>query len=55
MLQLLSEIAQKVGAESHDDPDIKVLQAAARPEKMLQQIDETIAKIDADEKAFEEE
>jgi len=55
MLQLLSEIAKKVGAESHDDPSIKVLQGAARPEKMLQQIDETIAKVDADEEAPSEE
>lgn len=45
MLQMLSQIAHAVGADVHSDPDIKVLQDAARPEKMLQQIDETIAQI----------
>lgn len=51
MLQMLSRIARKVGAETHDDPDIKVLEAATRPEKMLQQIDETIAQTEAAEAA----
>ena len=54
MLQMLSEIARKVGADVSDDPDITVLQGAARPEKMLQQIDETIAKIDAAKDSPEE-
>ncbi len=43
MLQMLSQIAQKVGAEVGQDPDIKILEAAAQPQKMLQQIDETMA------------
>ncbi len=45
MLQMLSQIAEVVGASIHSDPDIKVMQEAARPDKMLQQIDKTIAQI----------
>ena len=45
MLQMLSQIAKAVGAEINSDSDIQVMQDAARPDKMLQQIDETIAQI----------
>lgn len=55
MLQMLSQIAKKVGADVGSDPDIKILEAAARPEKMLQQIDETIAKIDANDNSTGQE
>lgn len=46
ILQILSQIAKKVGAEIDRDPDLSVLQAAASPERMLKQIDETIAQND---------
>lgn len=51
MLQMLSQIAQNVGAKVDNDPDIAILQAATEPHKMLQQIDETIAQIDENEQA----
>ncbi len=43
MLQLLKAIAEKVGAPSGGDPDIDVLEQATKPDKLLEQIDETIA------------
>ncbi len=42
MLKLLKEIAQKVGVESHDDPEIAVLEQATLPHKLLEQIDATV-------------
>ena len=42
MLKLLKEIAQKVGVESHNDPEIAVLEQATLPQKLLQQIDATV-------------
>src|SRR3954447_17968910 len=42
MLQLLHQIAAKVGVKSDDDPDISVLEEATRPDKLGEQIEETI-------------
>jgi uncharacterized membrane protein len=40
MLQLLEAIAQKVGAGGKDDPEIKALEEATRPETLARQIEE---------------
>ena len=41
-LQLLEEIARKVGVDTTKDPHVAVLEQATRPDKLLEQIDETI-------------
>jgi uncharacterized membrane protein len=41
MLTLLARIAKKVGAETEDDPHLQVLEQATRPEKLVEQIEET--------------
>lgn len=43
-LQLLEEIARKVGVDTSRDPHVAVLEQATRPDKLLEQIDETIEK-----------
>ena len=40
MLQLLEAIAHKVGAGMEDDPEIRALEQATRPETMARQIEE---------------
>ena len=42
MLQMLSQIAKAVGVTNENDQEIHVLQAAARPDKMMEQIKQTI-------------
>jgi uncharacterized membrane protein len=42
MLHILERIADKVGADISGDPDVKILEQAAQPERMLEQIDRTI-------------
>ena len=42
ILQLLEEIAKKVGVDTTKDPNVAVLEHATRPEKLLEQIDQTI-------------
>jgi len=40
MLQLLENIARKVGASPGNDPEIRALEEATRPEKLAQQIED---------------
>ena len=40
MLQVLEQIAKKVGARVDDDPQIRALEQATRPEALVQQIEE---------------
>lgn len=42
MLQLLDQIATKVGVDVNDDPDISVLEEATEPDMLEQQIEEAI-------------
>lgn len=39
MLEMLGAIARRVGAQVDDDPDIAVLEAATRPDKLIEQIE----------------
>lgn len=39
MLQMLDAIARKVGATVEGDPEIEVLEAATRPDKLIEQIE----------------
>jgi len=39
MLKMLEAIARKVGAMTGDDPDIAVLEEAARPDRLIEQIE----------------
>ena len=39
MLKLLERIAEKVGAQTQDDPSLHVLEQATRPEKLVDQIE----------------
>lgn len=43
MLQLLKEIAQKLGIDPARDPHVEVLEQATQPDKLLEQIDEAAA------------
>jgi uncharacterized membrane protein len=47
MLELLREIAAKVGVESTTDPALAVLAQPVQPERLLQQIDECVEEKDA--------
>ncbi len=40
MLQMLERIAKKVGAHVSDDPQVRALEEATRPESLVQQIEE---------------
>ena len=40
MLQILEHIAKKVGAHVGDDPEVRALEEATRPDALVQQIDE---------------
>jgi uncharacterized membrane protein len=40
MLQLLDSIAKKVGAHVEDDPQVRALEEATRPESLVRQIEE---------------
>lgn len=44
MLQMLARIARKVGAECDDDPEIRALEEATRPDALVRQIEETYRK-----------
>jgi uncharacterized membrane protein len=44
MLELLEKIGEKLGVDVTDDPDVQVLEEATRPHKLLQQIDQTMAR-----------
>lgn len=41
MLQLLERIARKVGAADEEDPEVRVLEQATRPETLARQIEES--------------
>lgn len=47
MLSLLMRIAEKVGVEHDDDPDVKILEESTRPEQLIEQIDRRIEREDA--------
>jgi uncharacterized membrane protein len=47
MLQMLKQIAEHIGVKVDDDPSVAVLEAATRPEKLLEQIDRSIEKSDS--------
>jgi uncharacterized membrane protein len=42
MLELLGKIAQKLGVDPNEDPTLTVLEQATRPERLVEQIDESI-------------
>lgn len=44
VLKLLEAIANKMGIDPSDDPDVEILEQATRPEKLIEQIDESIAR-----------
>jgi len=44
VLELLTKIGEKVGVDLANDPEVAALEEATRPEKLLQQIDQTRAK-----------
>ncbi len=46
MLELLGKIATKLGINAGDDPSISVLEQATRPERLVEQIDESIKEAD---------
>lgn len=48
MLQLLEAIAHKVGASGGDDPEIRALEQATRPETLARQIEEAYRQDSAD-------
>ena len=41
MLTIIERIAKKLGVRTDDDPSLQVLEQATRPEKLVQQIEET--------------
>lgn len=49
-LQLLEQIARKLGVDPADDPNIAILKQATRPEKLLEQIDESVKEQDESHK-----
>ena len=44
MLELLERIGKKLGVDVTSDPEVQVLEKATQPDKLLQQIDKTMAK-----------
>jgi hypothetical protein len=40
MLRMLERIAEKVGANTDDDPSLQVLDQATNPEKLVEQIEQ---------------
>jgi uncharacterized membrane protein len=44
MLELLEKICRKMNVDLSHDPEMQVLEEATRPQKLLQQIDQTMAK-----------
>jgi uncharacterized membrane protein len=49
MLQLLEGIAKKLGVDPTRDPAVKVLEQATRPEKLVEQIDESIEESESED------
>ena len=50
MLELLGKIATKLGVDPNDDPTISVLKQATRPEKLVEQIDESTGEVENGER-----
>ena len=46
MLELLSQIAAKLGVDASGDPSVAVLKQATRPESLVEQIDESIKEVE---------
>jgi uncharacterized membrane protein len=46
MLQILEQIAKKVGAHVDDDPQVRALEEATRPEALVRQIEEAYRVLD---------
>ncbi len=42
MLRLLEQMARKMGVDPAEDPDVAVLEEATRPERLVEQIDESV-------------
>lgn len=53
MLKMLRSIADKVGADIDNDPDLAVLEESTRPEKLIEQIEEATARDDKRRRAEE--
>ena len=51
MLELLGKIAVKMGIALNDDPSIAVLEQATRPERLVEQIDQSIQEAEAERAA----
>jgi uncharacterized membrane protein len=51
MLQMLNQIAHAVGAEFNNDPDVRILEEATRPERLLEQIDQSIEEVEKSKQA----
>jgi uncharacterized membrane protein len=49
MLQLLEGIARKLNVDPTKDPAVKVLEQATRPEKLVEQIDESIKEAESED------
>src|SRR5204862_8125116 len=47
MLKVLERIADKVGANTQDDPSLQVLEQSTRTEKLVEQIEEATQKTEA--------
>lgn len=46
ILLLLDRIARKLGVDECNDPEVKILEETARPEKLVEQIEETLEKLE---------
>ncbi len=53
VLQMLNQIAHAVGAESNNDPDVQILEEATRPDKLLEQIDQSIEEVEKSKHEFD--
>ncbi len=49
MLRLLEQMARKMGVGPAEDPDVAVLEEATRPERLVEQIDESVRQKDQSE------
>jgi uncharacterized membrane protein len=49
MLRMLARIAEKVGAETEDDPSLQVLDQATHPEKLIEQIEQATDQTNPDQ------
>lgn len=54
ILLLLDRIARKLGVDECNDPEVKILEENARPEKLVEQIEETLEHLEKKEEEAEE-